>query len=64
MADLCVECERLWREYKATLHAYLGLNRAAPSDGSRTEFQSTLAEIKERISQHENLAHRGAPPVE
>ena len=33
MADICAECERLWKEYSAAMHEYLGLNRPANAAG-------------------------------
>ncbi len=71
MPDLCSECERLWREYSATLHEYLGLSRAMHQADEvrnsvtrcslvvspRTEFRPTLNALRNRISQHEGAAH-------
>ena len=58
MADLCLECERLWKEYAAALHEYLGLNAMLPSrdfvrrQGSPIDPQS-LAALKDKILRHE-----------
>jgi hypothetical protein len=71
MADLCIECEQLWREYSATMHEYLGLSGALGPAGAsrelaiwrhsvvvpRAEIRPILVAIKERISQHECTAH-------
>jgi hypothetical protein len=33
MAGICIECERLWKEYSAAIHEFLGLNRPANAAG-------------------------------
>jgi hypothetical protein len=72
MADLCVECERLWSEYTAAMHNYLGLTRELPLTvlfldqplgpvmRSKREFQSKVTELRQRISQHEFAEHSQA----
>jgi hypothetical protein len=70
MAGLCIECERLWKEYSAAMHEYLGLNRAANGGGAsrdrgvgplsiglEPESQPALAAMKAWILQHEYAAH-------
>ena len=71
MADLCIECERLWKEYSAAMYEYLGLNRPANATGvfrdrgvgplsvigPEPESQPALAEMRERILRHEQAAH-------
>jgi len=71
MAGLCIECERLWKEYSAAMHEYLGLNRPANGAGAfrdrgvgllsmagpEPESQPALAAMKAWILQHEFLAH-------
>ena len=74
MADLCIECERLWKEYSAAMHEYLGLNRAANVAtpfwifaarprcfaNPRSDFPPRLAALREQILQHEGAAHSDA----
>jgi hypothetical protein len=71
MADVCIECERLWKEYSKAMREYLGLNRPANATGGtpgsgvgslsvigpKTESQPALAEMRERILRHEYVAH-------
>ena len=74
MADLCIECERLWKEYSAATHEHLGLNRSANAMGafrardegplimigSKPNLRPTLAAMRERILQHECTANSEA----
>jgi len=68
VASLCIECERLWKEYSATMHEYLGLNANSiadpdiqPGDGSpRSDLKLSLVAMKDRIFQHECDAHPDA----
>lgn len=71
MAGLCIEYERLWKEYSAAMREYLGLNRPANGAvafrdrgvgpltmiGPEPESQPALAAMKARILQHECAAH-------
>jgi hypothetical protein len=71
MADFCIECERLWKEYSAALHESLGLNHSANAAGAfrnsgvgslivvgpKPESRTALAVMRERILQHECAAH-------
>jgi hypothetical protein len=71
MAELCIECERLWREYSAAVYEHLGLNRPANAAGvfpvrglgplimvgPKPESLTALAVMRERILQHECAAH-------
>ena len=71
MAEVCIECERLWKEYSAAMREYLGLNRPANATGGITgsgigplsvigpepESQPALAAMRERILRHEYVAH-------
>ena len=71
MAGICIECERLGKEYSAAMHAYLGLNRPANAAqafpdrgvgpfsviGPEPESQSALVAMRERILRHEHVAH-------
>jgi hypothetical protein len=73
MAGLCIEYERLWKEYSAAMHEYLGLNRPANATGGirgsgpvsmigpEPEAQPALAAMKARILQHGYVAHPEAP---
>lgn len=69
MADLCVECERLWKEYSAALHEYLGLNPGSDAAASFGNFYQrhqapvdprSLAALKEKILRHEGDRHPDA----
>jgi hypothetical protein len=66
MAEFCIECERLWREYSAAFHEHLGLKRPAglfpdrgvvPWTGPKPESRTALVVMRERISKHEGAAH-------
>ena len=68
MADLCIECERLWSEYSSAMHKYLSITREVapvPLSGqalhsvttARRELQPTVTALRKRISQHELAAH-------
>lgn len=71
MAGICIECERLWKEYSAAMHEYLGLNRTANAVaafpdrgpgplsviGSEPESQPALTAMRERMLRHEYVTH-------
>jgi len=75
MPDVCIECGRLWKEYSAAMHEYLGLNRPANAAGSfrdsgfgpvsvigpKLESGPALAALRKRILRHEYEAHLEAP---